>query len=185
MPKETAPVLEIDFELTEKEYVRAALLLSRRVGVLRSLPAVVILALLLLTAGMLAFGWFPGYPLIPLILCLCCPLLLLLFFVVEPAGVRRQAEKDYETYHALMEPTRLQLYPDNVVTITPTLTLRDQYALVVELLETKELLVFVKDRERRLVLPKRCLPPEKEKEALEFLRLTFTRKRRLMHGWIF
>ena len=87
MPKETAPVLEIDFELTEKEYVRAALLLSRRVGVLRSLPAVVILALLLLTAGMLAFGWFPGYPLIPLILCLCCPLLLLLFFVVEPAGV--------------------------------------------------------------------------------------------------
>lgn len=75
MPKETAPVLEIDFELTEKEYVRAALLLSRRVGVLRSLPAVVILALLLLTAGMLAFGWFPGYPLIPLILAcavLCC-----------------------------------------------------------------------------------------------------------------
>ena len=56
---------------------------------------------------------------------------------------------------------------------------------MVELLETKELLVFVKDRERRLVLPKRCLPPEKEKEALEFLRLTFTRKRRLMHGWIF
>ena len=45
--------------------------------------------------------------------------------------------------------------------------------------------ITVKGRERRLVLAKRCLPPEKEKEALEFLRLTFTRKRRLMHGWIF
>lgn len=42
---------------------------------------------------------------------------------------------------------------------------------------------FVKDRERLLILPKRCLPAGEKEKTLEFLRLVFIRKRRVMRAW--
>lgn len=48
-----------------------------------------------------------------------------------------------------MQPASVRLYADNAVTVTPTLTLYDQYALIRECVETQELLILIKDRERR------------------------------------
>lgn len=82
-------------------------------------------------------------------------------------------------------PATVRLYADNAVTVTPTLTLYDQYALIRECVETPDLVILIKDRERQLVIPKRCLPTEKREEILEFLRLTFIRRRRVMRSWLF
>ena len=185
MQKETPPRLEVSFRLEKKEYMQAAMILARRTGSLRSLPLVLVAAALLLTVGLFSFRWFLTVPLLPWLICLSCPLLLLLFFAVEPAGVRKQAEKDFRTYQAVMEPTSMRLYQDNVVTRSDTMTLYDQYALLLECIETPTLFIFIKDRERCLILPKRSIPPEKEKETAEFLRLTFVRKRRVMRSWMF
>ena len=185
MQKETPARLDITYQLTKKEYTQAAMIMARRSGALRSTPLVVIAAAALLTIGLFSFGWFPAVPLLPGLICLSCPLLLILFFAVEPAGVRRQAEKDFTTYAALMEPTQLQLYPDNAVTRSPLLTLRDQYALLLECIETPQLFILIKDKERSLVIPKRCIPEEKRAETEEFLRLTFVRKRHVMRSWLF
>ena len=114
-----------------------------------------------------------------------CPLILLLFFVAEPGAVRRQAGRDYQTYAALLCPATLRIFPDNVVTVAPHLTLTDQYALMPECIETPELLVFLKDRERFLVLPKRCMPEEQREALLEQFRITFVRRRRRMSNWLF
>ena len=110
---------------------------------------------------------------------------LLLFFVAEPGAVRRQAGRDYQTYAALLCPATLRIFPDNVVTVAPHLTLTDQYALMPECIETPELLVFLKDRERFLVLPKRCMPEEQREALLEQFRITFVRRRRRMSNWLF
>ena len=185
MQKESPARLEITYQLTEKEYVQASMIMARRSGALRSLPLVLAAAAVILTVGMFSFSWFPTVPLLAALICLCCPLVLILFFAVEPAGVRRQALKDYAVYAKIMEPAMLQLYADNAVTRSPMLTLYDQYALMVECIETRELFILIKDRERCLVLPKRCIPEDKRKETAEFLRLTFVRKRRVMRSWLF
>ena len=83
-----------------------------------------------------------------------------------------------------MEDAELWLYADYAVTKTPSLSLHDQYALIGECIETPELLVFIRESDRLLILPKRCLPPERREELLEFLRTTFVR-RRVMRSWIF
>ena len=54
-----------------------------------------------------------------------------------------------------------------------------------ECIETPELLVFLKDRERFLVLPKRCMPEEQREALLEQFRITFVRRRRRMSNWLF
>ena len=118
-------------------------------------------------------------------ICLFCPLLLLFFFVTEPRDVRKKAEKDYETFHALMEPAVVSFYSDNVVTKSPCLTVYDQYALMVECIETPDMLIFIKDAEHQLILPKRCIPPEKTDTSLEFIRQVFIRKRKTMRSWLF
>ena len=185
MQKETPPRLDITVQLTKKEYIQAAMIMARRCGALRSMPLVLLAAAVLLTIGMFSFSWFPTVPLLPALICLCCPLLLFLFFAVEPAGVKKQAEKDYAVYTAIMEPTRLQLFQDNIVTQSPMLTEYDQYALILQCVETPALFLFIKDRERLLILPKRCIPAEKQQETADFLRLTFVRKRRVMRSWMF
>ena len=185
MAYENQPRAEFPVTVTKEEYIRAALLAARRTGALRSTPVVVAAAALLLLLGAFSFGW-PGVPFsVSVFFCVLSPLTLLLFFVAEPAAVRRQAGRDYLTYAALLCPATLRLFPDNVVTAAPHLTLTDQYALIPECVETPELLVFIKDRERFLVLPKRCIPEEQRENVLEQLRVTFIRRRRRMSNWLF
>ena len=99
--------------------------------------------------------------------------------------MRKRAAADFVIFDELLQPATVRLYADNTVTVTPTLTLYDQYALIRECVETPDLVILIKDRERQLVIPKRCLPTEKREEILEFLRLTFIRRRRVMRSWLF
>ena len=185
MAYENQPRAEFPVTVTKDEYIRAALLAARRTGALRSTPAVVATAALVLLLGVFSVGW-TGVPLsVSILFCALCPLILLLFFVAEPGAVRRQAGRDYQTYAALLCPATLRIFPDNVVTVAPHLTLTDQYALMPECIETPELLVFLKDRERFLVLPKRCMPEEQREALLEQFRITFVRRRRRMSNWLF
>ena len=162
--REAAPRAELTVDLTRGEYTQAALIAARLRGSLHPAPLIVVVAAVLLMVGMFSFGWFRS-PLIPILLLAAGPLLLLLFFGVEPADVQRRAARDYETYRAMMQLT-------------------DQYALMACCVETPTLFVFVKDRERQMVLPKRCLPAEQRDEIIDFLRLTFVRRRRVMRNWL-
>ena len=187
MAYETPPKAVCEVNVTEQEYVTAALIGSRRTGSLRGIPAALATAGVLLILGVVSITWLRGYGIpwvVPLILIAACPLLLLAFLVAEPAAVRRQAKRDYVTYAALMCPARTALYADNIVTQTPLMTLTDQYALMAGLVETPELLIFIKDRERMIILPKRCLSEEQRDSVLEQLRLTFIRNRRFMRSWL-
>ncbi len=188
MSRENEPKARFALPVTAEEYTTAALLAARRKGSLRGLPFFAVGAAVLLALGLCFFDWsrlsfFSAVT--PLFLCLCCPAMLLYIFRLEPQRIRRRAAKDYETYHALMEDAELWLYADYAVTKTPSLSLHDQYALIGECIETPELLVFIRESDRLLILPKRCLPPERREELLEFLRTTFVRRRRVMRSWIF
>ena len=101
------------------------------------------------------------------------------------ANIRKRARRDYQTYKELMKDSVVRLYADDVRTDTALVRLTDQYALLALCVETPELLVFLKDRDRLLILPKRCLPAEQKDDALEFLRLVFIRKRKVMRRWYF
>ena len=109
---------------------------------------------------------------------------LVVFLGVEPADIRRQAKKDYETFAQLMLPGDLCLCPDDVLTKTPYLSLQDPYARML-CVETETLVVLIRDREQMLILPERCFPPGQAEEIMDFLRTTFVRRRRVMRGWLF
>ena len=177
------PRARFSLDTTREEYVAASLFADRRAGSLRALPATVLTAAALLALGLFSFGWLSS-PLLPLLLCLVAPLLLLLILLVQPATVRRQAAADYDSYHKLMENAVLALYSDEAETTAAHVTFTDPYALLTECIETPELLVLLKDRERFFVIPKRCLPPEKREELLSFFRQVFARKRRAMRSWV-
>ena len=133
-------------------------------------------------------GWFRSNftsSFLPLFVCFCCPVLLTFFFVLQPAVLRKRAARNYITYSALMKQASLKLYADNAVTAAECLTLTDSYALMSGCVETPDLFVLIKDRERMLIIPKRCLPPEREEEITSFLRLVFARRRRVMKNWVF
>lgn len=184
MPQETPPRLEFSVDVTEKEYVEASLIAARRIGSLRLTPVIILAAAAISVAGLLSFSWFAS-PLLPIMLCVIGPLLAVAFFAMEPGNIRRRARRDYQTYKALMKDSVVRLYADDVRTETALVRLTDQYALLALCVETPELLVFLKDRDRLLILPKRCLPAEKKDDALEFLRLVFIRKRKVMRRWYF
>lgn len=187
MAYEIPPRAVCEVNITQEEYETAALIGARRTGSLRGIPAAVIAAGALLVMGVACLTWFGGWGIpwvVPLILIAACPLILLVFLAAEPATVRQKAREDYKTYAALMCPAKIALYADNMVTQTPVMTLTDQYALMAELVETPELLLFIKDRERLLILPKRCLPEGQRDALLEQLRLTFIRRRRTMKSWL-
>ena len=181
--REAAPRAVLTVDPTRGEYAQAALIAARLRGSLHPTPLIVVAAAALLMVGMFSFGWFRS-PLLPILLVAAGPLLLLLFFGVEPADVRRRAARDYETYRAMMQPSTVRLYADHMCTETPVVLLTDQYALMACCVETPSLFVFVKDRERQMVLPKRCLPAEQRDEITEFLRLTFVRRRKVMRNWL-
>lgn len=188
MNPEKEPKASFPLSVTREEYRTACLLAARSQGSLRFLPVLGIAAAVLLALGLLLMDWDRlafSTALVPLFLCLCCPALLAYILVLEPRRLRKKADEDYLTYQILMKDAVLSFYPDYAVTKTPELTLRDQYALMKCCLETPDLFVFLKESERLLILPKRCLPPERKEELQDFLRLTFTRRRRVMRNWIF
>ncbi|MDD2362602.1 MAG: YcxB family protein [Oscillospiraceae bacterium] len=179
---------EFEIDPTSEEYTAAALLAERQGGALQALPWVIVLAAGLLFLGLSSFGWFrTNYTVIimPLMICLLCPFLLIVFFGILPAILKKRATEDYKTYAALMNPATVRLYADNAVTKADRLTLTDPYALMSGCIETPEMLVLIKDRERMLIIPKRCLPPEQAEEIISFLRTVFTRRRRVRKNWVF
>lgn len=159
MPQEIPPRLEFPVDVTEKEYIEASLIAARRIGSLRPTPVIVAAAAALCAVGLLAFSWFAS-PLLPIMLCVLGLLLAIAFFTMEPANIRKRARRDYQTYKELMKDSVVRLYADDVRTDTALVRLTDQYALLALCVETPELLVFLKDRDRLLILPKRCLPAE-------------------------
>lgn len=188
METEITPKAELKLETTLEDYTRASLLAARRNGPLRPLPLVVLIAALLLFIGLCSFNYFMAkyYSVfIPFFFCFCCIALLLFFFSILPHSVKRSAEKNFSTYQALMGTVTLKLYADNMITESSILTLTDSYALMAECIETPDLFVIIKDKERLLVLPKRCLPQKQADEITAFLRLVFARRRHFMRNWIF
>ena len=55
----------------------------------------------------------------PLFLVLLGILLLVVFLIVEPADIRRQAKRDFQTFVQLMQPADVALYADEAQTKTP------------------------------------------------------------------
>ena len=145
MPQEIPPRLEFPVDVTEKEYIEASLIAARRIGSLRPTPVIVAAAAALCAVGL------------PIMLCVLGLLLAIAFFTMEPANIRKRARRDYQTYKELMKDSVVRLYADDVRTDTALVRLTDQYALLALCVETPELLVFLKDRDRLLILPKRCL----------------------------
>lgn len=186
MAKEKAPRAEITVELSPEEYEQAALLHARRVGRLRTLPFVLGATVLLLAAGLYAVRFYQNTPfsLLPAAVFLLLSVLLpLLYFTREPAAVKKAAQTDYTAFSALLCPMTVTLYEDEALTRSAQLEMRDYYALMPQLLETKELLLLIKDSDRFLAIPKRCLPKEKEEAVGEFLRRVFIRKYRRTNRW--
>ena len=188
MIKETPPKAEITLDTTRDEYVSASLLAARRNGSLRKLPWMIVLSSVLLLLGLCSIERVRGVSLsllLSLLLCLSCPLLLAACLWIEPRAIKRRSARYYNSYQQLMQSTTLKLYADNAITQTSSLKLTDEYALMAECIETPELFVFLKDHERLLILPKRCLPGEQAAEITSFLRLVFARRRHAMKNWIF
>lgn len=186
MAKEKASRAEITVELSPEEYERAALLHARRVGRLRTLPVVLVAAVLLLAAGLYAVRFYQSTPLSLLpaaVFLLLSALLPLFYFTREPAAVKKAAQADYMAFSALLCPMSVTLYEDEVLTRSAYLEMRDYYALMPQLLETKELLLLIKDSDRFLAIPKRCLPEKNEEAVCEFLRRVFIRKYRRINRW--
>lgn len=188
MASQTIPKAEIKINSTIHEYKEAWLLTERTMGWLRQIPAAVFVSAALLLAGMCSFNWFrQNYSTVffPLLLCILCPIVLMFYFIILPQAIKFRAAKDFKTHLTLMGNASLQLYADNAVTQTETLTFNDPYALMVGCVETPMLFVLIKDHERILIIPKRCLPPERAEEISDFLRHVFARRRRVMKCWVF
>lgn len=188
MSNQKPPKIEFSVDATRREYSTAALLVERQSGYLNLLPGAVVLSAVLLFVGLCSFNWFRTafcaiY--VPLILCLCCPLVLAIFFYALPAAVKKRAERDYKTYSEIMENCSLKFFDDNMIAQTRYLTLTDPYALVGLCIETPELFVLAKDSERMIVIPKRCVPEGGREDFEIFLRQVFARRRKVMKNWIF
>ncbi len=183
MDQQMPPRVKLQTDVTQAEYVQASLLLARRFGALQLSPAAMVAGVLLIAAG-LAMTSFMSSLFFPLFLVLLGILLLVVFLIVEPADIRRQAKRDFQTFVQLMQPADVALYADEAQTKTPYLTQQDPYARML-CVETPSLVVLIRDREQLMIVPKRCLPAGQAEEAMEFLRTTFVRRRRVMRGWLF
>lgn len=179
---------EILIDTTEKEYKEAWLLAERANGWLRPLWLVVFISAALLFTGLCTLDWFRhsySSVFLPLLLCFCCPTLLIVYFFIVPEKIKSQASRDFLTYKTFMTNAKLMLNADNVVTTTENLTFNDSYALIAGCIETPRLFVLVKDKERILIIPKRCLPPENADSIVGFFRHVFARKIKVMKNWVF
>ena len=106
-------------------------------------------------------------------------------FAYVPALVGRSAVEEYKTYAALRLPMTFCFCCDMLQTTSPVLSSEDSYARIRELVETPQLLVFVRDQNSFFVLPKRCLPEQTRQEALKLLRVEFARHRATMKNRFF
>lgn len=188
MAYQKTPKTEFAVEATQEEYINASLLVERQCGYLHSLPLVVVLSAGLLFIGLSSMNWFKSAyssVFVPLLLCFCCPLLLVVFFYFQPEVLKKRAKDCYKTYSEIMKDANIKFFDDNAITRTKYLTLTDPYALMSLCIETPDLFVLVKDRERMIVIPKRCIPPEKNEDFTGFLRQVFARRRKVMKSWIF
>mgnify|MGYP000889096332 FL=1 len=188
MAYQNTPKAEMVIDLTPEEYVEASLLAERQGGYLQPLPFVVLVAAGLLFFGLRMLNWFQSNyhsVFFPLFLCVCCPILLVIYFYILPAALKRRAAKSYRTYQTLMQNPTIQLYADYALTEAHNLTLNDSYARMAGCIETPRLFVLIKDRERLLVIPKRCIPQEQWDQVISFIRLVFARRRKVMKSWIF
>ena len=106
-------------------------------------------------------------------------------FAYMPAGIARRAEEEYQTYAALRLPMTFCFEADVLQTSSPVLCAEDSYARIGELIETPQLLVFLRDQGSFFVLPKRCLPEQNKQEVLGLLRIEFARHRSTMRNRFF
>ena len=179
---------EISLDVTLEDYTKAMLLSDRRVGLLRFLPLGLFAAAGLLLVGFGSMQYFIARYnsfLVPLLLFLLAGMVLVFFFYILPDNVRTKAKKSYASFHKLFEGQTIQFYPDTVITRTSCLALTDSYALMLVCIETPQLFVLLKDRDRMLIIPKRCITEDQQAMLVDFLRLVFSRKRRVFKNWIF
>ena len=94
MDQQMPPRVKLQTDVTQAEYVQASLLLARRFGALQLSPAAMVAGVLLIAAG-LAMTSFMSSLFFPLFLVLLGILLLVVFLIVEPADIRRQAKRDF------------------------------------------------------------------------------------------
>ena len=127
MAEDTASKMEFPLEITEKYYIKGSLIVERRVGTLRSTLPVLIFGTVVLTIGLFSFSWFSSW-LVPLVLCAFGPLLVLFFFVTEPAAVRKKARQNYPVFQKFMKDARLYLYPDNMRVQAERVVINESYA---------------------------------------------------------
>lgn len=178
---------EVTVDVSLEDYTKAMLLRDRRVGLLRFMPLSVLAAAGFLLAGFGSLEYFIAKfssPIIPTLFFVLAGVVLLLFFYIIPDMVRTKAKKSYESYQKLFSDQSMQFYPDTVITRTPCLMLTDSYALMLACIETPQLFVFIKDRDRILILPKHSVAEEQQALLFDFLRLAFSRKRRVFRNWI-
>lgn len=180
--KETTAAVDVGLE----EYTAAFLIAGRRRGLLVSpwLAAALMAAMALLGMGSLQFFARPELC-IATVLCFFGGVVLtgLIAFWQMPRRLKKQAGDAYLTYDRLMAPLKVIFQKDQLVAVSPCCRITEPYALFQELVETPQLLIFLKDREWMLVIPKRRLPPDPA--FLQTLRLIFVRHRRVMKNWLF
>lgn len=175
-----------EITLTKTEYITARLVAARRNGGLWSMMLVgAVSCLLLLGVWMSALHLYGRVQMaMVLFFVLQLPVLWLIAFWFVPMNVRQAADRDYGSYQRLSAPCRMSFTADAVLTETPAFCMNDPYALMSVCIETTELVLFFKDDEQMLVLPKRCIPPDENDEFLDWLKQTFARKRRTMAYWM-
>ena len=177
-------------EPTAGEYRTAALVVSRRIGTLRSLPTVLLIIIALLIGGIWTAGWFrtsSSSIAVPVLIFASCAALFIIFFIVEPYNIARRAKIGFTFQQYLTKNGEIFLGADELITAIgqPEFKAVEPYALMGECMELPTMFVIVRGRERMSVIPKRCLPAGYEDEISEHLRHTFSRRYRKMRGWIF
>jgi|GEM_PF-885320 len=180
--------VEVKVKPTTAEYRTAALVVSRRIGTLRSLPPVLLVVIALLIGGIWTAGWFKTQSVaIPVLIFALCAVLFVIFFIIEPYNIAKRAKTGFAFQQYLTENGKLFFGADEIVTVIdqPEFKAVEPYALMGECVELPAMFVIVRGRERMSVIPKRCLPGGHADEISEHLRHTFSRRYRKMRGWIF
>lgn len=178
----------MEITLTEKEYQQAGMMVSRRCGALRICVWLSLVGVLLVAAAFYSLNWISSRPssfLAPIALMLAGVLLLVICLAQLPRAEKRRLSADFVTFVRLMQPAAMTMGSDELVVKSENMTLHDPYGLIIECVETPEMFIFIKDKERFSVLPKRCLPAEKKQDILDYLRLQFTRRYHAMKNWLF
>ena len=181
-------VAPVTAEPTLAEYKQAALVAARRNHQTVSPFLVAIAAAVSVGFGTFSLSYAASTAVriaMAAVFWLVAALILWWGFIYMPALICRRAEEEYKTYAALRLPMTFCFEADVLLTSSPTLCAEDSYARIGELIETPQLLVFVRDQNSFFVLPKRCLPEQTRQETLGVLRIEFARHRSTMRNRFF